>query len=117
MQEVIAEQGWGGRVMPTSDDYLMVVDSSLNSTKLNLVVEPKIEMDIALDDLGNARNTVTVTYATTVTYALSGTATAILPQVITNTAVIVAPGYQTITRTAIVRTYWQSVYLPLVMRH
>lgn len=63
VQEVIAEQGWDGRVMPASGDYLMVVDSSLNSTKLNLVVEPNIQVDISLDDLGNARNTVTTTYA------------------------------------------------------
>jgi len=63
VQEVIAEQGWDGRVVPTSGDYLMVVDSSLNSTKLNLLVEPSIQVDISLDDLGNARNTVTITYA------------------------------------------------------
>jgi hypothetical protein len=63
VQEVIAEQGWDGRVMPASGDYLMVVDSSLNGTKLNLVVEPSIQVDISLDDLGNARNTVTITYA------------------------------------------------------
>lgn len=63
VQEVIAEQGWDGRVMPASGDYLMVVDSSLNSTKLNLVVEPNIRVDISLDDPGNARNTVTITYA------------------------------------------------------
>jgi hypothetical protein len=62
VQEVIAEQGWDGRVMPASGDYLMVVDSSLNSTKLNLVVEPNIQVDISLDDLGNAHNTVTATY-------------------------------------------------------
>jgi hypothetical protein len=63
VQEVIAEEGWDGRVMPTGGDYLMVVDSSLNSTKLNLVVQPSIEVDISLDPLGNARNTVTITYA------------------------------------------------------
>ncbi len=62
VQEVIAEQDWDGRVMPTSGDYLMVVDSSLNSTKLNLAVEPSIRVDISLDDLGNALNTVTTTY-------------------------------------------------------
>lgn len=63
VQEVISEQGWDGGVMPTGGDYLMVVDSSLNSTKLNLVVQPNIQVDISLDDLGNARNTVTITYA------------------------------------------------------
>ncbi len=60
---------------------------------------------------------ITVTYAATVTYTLSGTATVILPQIITNTAVIAAPGYQTITRTATVRTNWHSIYLPLVLRN
>jgi uncharacterized repeat protein (TIGR01451 family) len=59
---------------------------------------------------------VTVTYAATVTHVLSGTATLILPQVITNTAVIAVPGYQTLTRTATVRTNWQGVYLPLVLK-
>jgi hypothetical protein len=63
VQEAIAEQGWDGRVMPTGGDYLLVVDSSLNSTKLNLVVQPSIQVDISLDELGNARNTVTITYA------------------------------------------------------
>jgi len=63
VQEAIAEQGWDGRVMPTGGDYLMVVDSSLNSTKLNLLVQPSIEVDISLDELGNARNTVSITYA------------------------------------------------------
>ncbi len=63
VQEAIVEQGWDGRVVPISDDYLMVVDSSVNSTKLNLVVEPSIQVDVSLDDLGNALNTVTITYA------------------------------------------------------
>ena len=63
MQEVIVEQGWDGRVRPTEGDYLMVVDSSVNSTKLNLVVELSIQVDISLDDVGDARNTITVTYA------------------------------------------------------
>ncbi len=60
---------------------------------------------------------VTITYATTVTYITSGTATLALPQVITNTAVIEAPGYQPITRTATVWVHWQSLYLPLVKRN
>jgi uncharacterized repeat protein (TIGR01451 family) len=58
---------------------------------------------------------ITITYAAAVTYTVPGS-TAIFPQVITNTATIAAPGYQTITRTAVVRTNWYSVYLPLVLR-
>jgi len=60
---------------------------------------------------------VTVTYAATVTYILSGTATVILPQVITNSAIIAAPGYQTVTRTATVHTNWHNFYLPVVLKN
>ena len=59
---------------------------------------------------------VTITYAATVTYITSGTATLILPRTISNTAVIEVPGYQPITRTATVHIHWQSLYLPLVKR-
>jgi hypothetical protein len=62
-QQAVAELGWDGRVQPGEGDYLMVVDSSLNSTKLNLVVQPSIDLTVSLDDLGNARNTVAVTYS------------------------------------------------------
>jgi hypothetical protein len=61
-QQAVAELGWDGRVQSSDGDYLMVADSSLNSTKLNLVVQPSIDLIVSLDDLGNARNTVTVTY-------------------------------------------------------
>jgi hypothetical protein len=38
------------------------------------------------------------------------------PQVITNSAVIAAPGYETITRTATLWANWRSIYLPLVKK-
>jgi hypothetical protein len=63
VQRVIADFGWDGGLKPTSGDYLMVVDSSLRSTKLNLVVEPRIDMDVSIDAEGNATNVVTVAYA------------------------------------------------------
>ena len=62
-QQAVAELGWDGRVQPTEGDYLMVADSSLNSTKLNLVVQPRIDLTVSLDDLGNARNSVAITYS------------------------------------------------------
>ena len=62
-QQAVAELGWDGRVQRTEGDYLMVADSSLNSTKLNLVVQPSIDLTVSLDDLGNARNTVAITYS------------------------------------------------------
>jgi hypothetical protein len=63
VQQLIADFGWDGGVKPTSGDYLMVVDSSLRSTKLNLVIEPRIDMDVSIDAEGNATNVVTVAYA------------------------------------------------------
>jgi uncharacterized repeat protein (TIGR01451 family) len=59
---------------------------------------------------------VTITYAVTVHYVVSGTSMLALPQVITNAAIIDIPDYGTITRTAILRTNWQGIYLPLVMK-
>ena len=61
-QQAVAELGWDGRVQPSEGDYLMVADSSLNSTKLNLVVQPSIDLTVSLDGLGNARNSVTISY-------------------------------------------------------
>ncbi|MCP4535733.1 MAG: DUF11 domain-containing protein [Chloroflexi bacterium] len=58
---------------------------------------------------------ITITYAAVVTYVVPGS-TAILPGTIVNTATITAPGYETIDRTATVRTNYQSIYLPLVLR-
>jgi hypothetical protein len=63
VQRLIADFGWDGGLKATSADYLMVVDSSLRSTKLNLVVEPRIDMDVSIDAEGNATNVVTVAYA------------------------------------------------------
>jgi len=57
---------------------------------------------------------VTVTYAVTVNHITSGTAA--LPRVISNTATIVAPGYETITATATIIANGYSAYLPLMMR-
>ncbi|MFQ6100384.1 MAG: DUF2961 domain-containing protein [Anaerolineae bacterium] len=53
------------------------------------------------------------TSAVTVTYAV--TVTSIEPQVITSTAVIVAPGYQTSTAATIFAN-WHAAYLPLALR-
>ena len=63
VQEVIADFGWDGGLKGIEGDYLMVVDSSLRSTKLNLVVEPRIDLHVSIDWEGNATNVVTVAYA------------------------------------------------------
>jgi len=63
VQRMVADFGWDGGLKGTAGDYLMVVDSSLRSTKLNLVVQPRIDMDVSIDAEGNATNVVTVAYA------------------------------------------------------
>lgn len=63
VEGVIADFGWDGGLKGTGGDYLMVVDSSLRSTKLNLVVEPRIDLHVSIDWEGNATNVVTVAYA------------------------------------------------------
>jgi hypothetical protein len=62
VQEVIADFGWDGGLRGFDGDYVMVVDSSLRSTKLNLVVQPRIDLNVSIDWEGNATNVVTVSY-------------------------------------------------------
>lgn len=61
-QELITDFDWDGGIRPTEGDFLMVVDSSVASTKLNLVVEPSITLDVTLDPLGIASHEVTISY-------------------------------------------------------
>lgn len=56
------------------------------------------------------------TPAVTVTYAVTVSTPITTPLVISNTAIIVAPGYGTITSTATIIVNGHSVYLPLVLR-
>jgi len=58
-----------------------------------------------------------ISYTAVVTYPPAGTGTTIIaPTTMVNTAFISAPGYQSITRTATLRTHWHQVYLPLVIK-
>jgi len=61
-QRLVREMGWDGGIRDSSGDYLMVVDASVNSTKLNIAMEQSVHLDIALDELGNARHRVTLGY-------------------------------------------------------
>ncbi|HNT74164.1 MAG TPA: hypothetical protein PKH77_03985 [Anaerolineae bacterium] len=58
---------------------------------------------------------ITVTYAAKVTF-VDESITIILPATHHNTAVIAAPGYQTVTRTVTLKADWKQIYLPLVLR-
>ncbi len=61
-QELIREFGWDGEVNDSSGDFLMLVDASVNSTKLNVVLEQTIDIEVRLSNAGSARTFVTVDY-------------------------------------------------------
>jgi hypothetical protein len=61
-QRLVREMGWDGSLRHGPGDYLMVVDASVNSTKLNIAIEQSLHLDVALDELGNARHRITVGY-------------------------------------------------------
>ena len=62
-QSLIEKMGWAGSVAyPEGDDYLMVVDASVNSTKLNAVVEHAADIDVRLGEDGTATTTVHLDY-------------------------------------------------------
>jgi hypothetical protein len=61
-QELVGEFGWDGGVTYSSGDYLQVVDASLNSTKLNEVIEHSADVDVRLDANGAATTTVKLSY-------------------------------------------------------
>ena len=61
-QRLVREMGWDGGLHDSPGDYLMVVDASVNSTKLNIAIEQSIRLDVTLDELGNARHRVTLGY-------------------------------------------------------
>ena len=48
--------GWAGEVRDAPGDYLMMVDASVHSTKLNLVLEESAELTVELDWTGGARH-------------------------------------------------------------
>ena len=62
-QALIAKMGWDGGVSHEGpSDYLMVVDASVNSTKLNAVVEHSADIDVKLGKDGTATTTVSLQY-------------------------------------------------------
>lgn len=62
VQALLQQRGWDGRVRQSTSDYLMVVDTNLNGSKLNLAVEESVVLEVALDQAGNARHTLSITY-------------------------------------------------------
>ncbi len=61
-QQLIREFEWDGEVDYTAGDFLMLVDASVNGTKLNVVLEQTIDVEVRLGNSGSARTVVTVDY-------------------------------------------------------
>ncbi|MBI5287885.1 MAG: DUF4012 domain-containing protein, partial [Chloroflexi bacterium] len=61
-QALVRELGLSGEVRYDAGDFIMLVDASVNGTKLNAVVEQSIDVDVRIDGEGAAHNTVSVDY-------------------------------------------------------
>jgi hypothetical protein len=62
---LVRDAGWSGELLTTASDYLHFNEASLNSTKLNLLIQPEGEYSIDLSALGDARHTLNLHYANT----------------------------------------------------
>jgi len=62
LQRAVRDLGWAGEVKAPPGDYLMLVDASVHSTKLNLVVKETAQLEVDLDWTGAARHTLDVRY-------------------------------------------------------
>jgi hypothetical protein len=62
LQPLVHEMKLDGALQDPPGDYLMPVEASVNSTKLNIAIDKRMEMQVALDELGDAHSTVTLRY-------------------------------------------------------
>ena len=62
VQGSVRELGWAGQVRSGPGDYLMAVEASVHSSKLNLVVEREMDLRIELDEAGTAHNQLVLRY-------------------------------------------------------
>ena len=61
-QALAQRLGLDGALAATDGDYFMLVDASVNSTKLNMVLQQQIDLAVQLDDDGSAHHQVNVSY-------------------------------------------------------
>jgi hypothetical protein len=64
LQDLSNSYGLSGAIVtPPTGDFLLVADTSVNSTKLNLILEPSIQVGVTLFNSGTARSLVTYSIA------------------------------------------------------
>jgi hypothetical protein len=62
LQEIIAREGWSGKILESSGDYLMVIDANLAALKTDGVMDKKINYSLSKDLSGNYRAKVDINY-------------------------------------------------------
>jgi hypothetical protein len=60
VERSLIDLGWAGVLEQPPGDYLMSVNASVHSTKLNLLLEEETRVDVRLRDDGSAHTTVTI---------------------------------------------------------
>lgn len=61
LEKVFAQQGWGGEVLSTEKDYLMVVNTNINGFKTDKMIEQKIHHSAQVQSDGSIIDTVKIT--------------------------------------------------------
>lgn len=60
LQSLTAEYGFdGGLIQPDASNFLLIADTSVNSTKLNLILKPRARLEVQLLPEGRSRSLVT----------------------------------------------------------
>ncbi|MBI2475573.1 DUF4012 domain-containing protein [Candidatus Uhrbacteria bacterium] len=60
IQKVVLNNNWGGTILPTTGDYLMVVDTNLGGGKTDAAIKERVSLDVAIQKDGSTINTITV---------------------------------------------------------
>lgn len=61
IQAILDQQGWSGRVLDASRDYLSVINTNINGYKTDGVVDESIHHEAAIQEDGSVIDTVTIT--------------------------------------------------------
>lgn len=64
-QNFIRDAGWAGELDQASPDFVQINEASLNSTKLNLIIQPHGTYSIDVSALGDARHELSLQYENT----------------------------------------------------
>lgn len=61
LQQNVEALGWGGRMLETPVDYLMMVDTNITGGKTDLSIEQLADLQVSIEEDGSVTNTLTIT--------------------------------------------------------